>query len=233
MSGLDEVTEHEDGEDAVPEQGEETGPLRRCIATGDVRPKDGMIRFAVGPDGQLVPDLEERLPGRGLWLSAEGAALDRAIAKNLFSKAARRAVAVPPDFANRLSGLLQRRCLDHIGLARRAGQAVAGYEKVREALKSGHVGRNGPAPGLLVEASDASPDQRGKLTALAPGLPVVDSFSAADIAAALGRENAVHTLLAEGRIAGALQRDAGRLVGLRPSLRSVGGNPSAGPLDNA
>lgn len=233
MIGLDEVTEREDGEDAVPETGEETGPLRRCIATGSVRPKDGMIRFAVAPDGLLVPDLEERLPGRGLWLSAEGPALDRAIAKNLFAKAARRSVTVPPDLANRLTGLLQRRCLDHIGLARRAGQAVAGYEKVREALKSGHVGRNGPAPGLLVEASDASPDQRGKLTALAPGLPVVDSFTAVDIAAALGREHAVHTLLAQGRIAGAIRRDADRLAGLRPSLGRTGGDLSPSPIDNA
>jgi uncharacterized protein len=230
MTG-DEAKEREDGDDAATEL-DEKGPLRRCIATGAVGPKDGMIRFAVAPDGQLVPDLEERLPGRGLWLSAETPALDRALAKNLFAKAARRSVTVPPDLGGRLASLLERRCLHHLGLARRAGQAVAGYEKVREALKSGHVGRGGPRPGLLVEASDASPDQRGKLTALAPDLPVVDRFLAADIAAALGREHAVHTLVAEGRIASALRRDAGRLAGLRPMLRADGDSPS-GPTDNA
>lgn len=192
----------------------EKGPLRRCVATGTVQPKDGMIRFVVAPDGEIVPDLEERLPGRGLWLTAEPSAIAKALGKNLFAKAARRAVRVPPDLVERLERLLERRCLDAFGLARRAGQALAGYEKVREALKTNQVGRAGP-PSLLVEASDGSPDQRGKITALAPGMPVVDLFDSAAMAAALGRDHAVHAVVARGKLAKSLARDSARLKGIK------------------
>lgn len=192
----------------------EKGPLRRCVATGTVQPKDGMIRFVVAPDGEIVPDLEERLPGRGLWLTAEPSAIAKALGKNLFAKAARRAVRVPPDLAERLERLLERRCLDAFGLARRAGQALAGYEKVREALKTNQVARAGP-PCLLVEASDGSPDQRGKITALAPDMPVVDLFDSAAMAAALGREAAVHAVVARGKLAKSLARDSARLKGIK------------------
>ncbi|WP_247886784.1 RNA-binding protein [Azospirillum sp. SYSU D00513] len=203
---------------------DEKGPLRRCIATGAVQPKDGMIRFGIAPDGEVVPDLEERLPGRGLWISADRQALAKAVSKNLFSKAARRAVRVPPDFAGRIAGLLERRCLDALGLARRAGQALAGYDKVREALKHNQVARAG-APALLLEARDGSPDQRGKIRALAPRLPVVDLFDSAAIAAAMGREHAVHVVIARGRLADGLARDVARLKGLQ---EFAAGAPPAG-----
>jgi len=216
------------------EPGEDRVSARRCLASGSSGPRDGMIRFVVGPDGDLVPDVGERLPGRGMWLSADRSAVDRATAKNLFSKAARRSVRVPADLTSRLVELLSRRCLDHIGMARRAGQALAGYEKVREALKTGRVGRGGPVPALLVEATDASPDQRGKLTALAPGMPVIDAFPAVDLAAALGREHAVHAVVAQGRLADALRRDAGRLAGLRGfETHDDGTRPTLERNDNA
>jgi len=215
MAGLNDAIHSDSGDEWPVEAGDEKGPLRRCIATGVVQPKDGMIRFVIAPDGQVVPDLEERLPGRGLWLCADRAALEKTVAKNLFSKAARRAVRTPDDLAERLERLLARRCLDQIGLARRAGQALAGYEKVREALKGNRVGRSGPPPALLLEAADGSPDQRGKLTALAPGLPIVDLFESADLAAALGRDHAVHAVMARGRLAEGLSRDAARLGGIK------------------
>lgn len=231
MAGLNDAIDHEqaghdpDGIDAVTAgerlpADDEKGPLRRCIAGGGVQPKDGMIRFAIAPDGEVVPDLEETLPGRGLWLTAERSAVERATSKNLFAKAARRAVRVPPDLAVRLETLLERRCLDAFGLARRAGQALAGYEKVRDALKTGQVGRAGP-PGLLVEASDGSPDQRGKITALAPDMPVIELFGSAAIAAALGRDHAVHVVVARGRLANALVRDSARLKGIKGSVAGV------------
>jgi len=215
MAGLNDAIQMDFGAEWPVGADEEKGPLRRCIATGAVQSKDGMIRFVIAPDGEVVPDLEERLPGRGLWLSAERAALDKVIAKNLFSKAARRAVRTPGDLVERLERLLARRCLDSVGLARRAGQALAGYEKVREALKGNRVGRAGPPPGLLLEAADGSADQRGKLTALAPELPIVDLFESADLAAALGRDHAVHAVLARGRLADGLARDAARLKGIK------------------
>ncbi len=177
-----DATDLPDEGDAVPEMvdrlpaDDEKGPLRRCIASHAVHPKDGMIRFVIAPDGEVVPDLEETLPGRGLWVTADRAALAKAMGKSVFAKAARRAVKVPPDLAERLERLLERRCLNGLGLARRAGHVLAGYEKVREALKVNQVGRAGPPPALLVEAADGSLDQRGKVTALAPLLPVIDLF---------------------------------------------------------
>jgi uncharacterized protein len=217
-----DVAEDLPGDDTAAE---ETGPRRRCVATGAVGEKDAMIRFVASPDGEVFPDLEEKLPGRGMWLTADAAAVALAMRRNAFSKAARRSLRVPADLAAQLDRLLERRCLDRIGLARRAGQLVAGYEKVREALKNNSVGRSGP-PALLVEAADGSPDQRGKVTALAPRLPVVTLFGGDALANALGREVAVHAVVARGGLADALLRDARRLAGLRGG--ATGGAAQAG-----
>ncbi|PWC34389.1 hypothetical protein TSO352_15960 [Azospirillum sp. TSO35-2] len=214
MPDLD-AAEHEVAETERLPADDEKGPLRRCIASGTVHPKGGMIRFVIAPDGEVVPDLEEALPGRGLWVTADRDALAKAMSKSVFAKAARRAVKVPPDLAERLDRLLERRCLNGLGLARRAGHVLAGYEKVREALKANQVGRAGPPPALLVEAADGSLDQRGKVTALAPSLPVIDLFVSSALAAALGRDHAVHAVVARGRLASGLARDAARLKGLR------------------
>ena len=76
------------------------GPLRRCLATRAVRPKSALLRFVVGPDGTLVPDLAGRLPGRGLWITPERDIVASAAAKNLFAKAARERVVVPSDLVD-------------------------------------------------------------------------------------------------------------------------------------
>lgn len=210
-------------------------PLRRCIATGTVQPKAGMIRFVVGPDDSVVPDLEGVLPGRGLWLTAGRSEIERAVARNLFAKAARRAVKTDRTLPARLEMLLERRCLDLIGLARRSGQAVAGFEKVREALRAGRVGRAG-APGLLLAARDGAEDGRAKMRALAGGLPVLEQFDAAALGAALGRDNAVHAVLARGNLGDRLLAEAGRLAGLRgghqTSLLPAGPAPAGQPIND-
>jgi uncharacterized protein len=184
-----------------------TGPLRRCIATREVLPKELLVRFVVGPAADVVPDIAGKLPGRGLWVKAERAALANAVAKNLFAKAARTSVIVPADLVDRTVGLLLHRCLDLIGLARRAGQAVCGFEKVRDALRSGRVG-------IVLAAADGAADGRGKLEALAGELPILAQFTVAELSAALGRENVVHAALAPGRLAERLIVDAARLAGL-------------------
>jgi predicted RNA-binding protein YlxR (DUF448 family) len=204
-------------------RGRRDDPLRRCIVSGAIQAKDGMIRFVIGPDGTPVPDLEGRLPGRGLWVGAERRLLERAVAKNLFAKAARRAVRVDAGLPDQVARLVERRCLALIGLARRAGQVLAGYDKVHEALAAGRVGRSGP-PGLLLAASDGADDGRGKMRAIARGLPMVETFDAATLGAALGRERVVHALLARGSLADRLRAEAGRL----PLLRTSSGPAPAG-----
>lgn len=187
-------------------------PQRRCLASGQVLPKEQLLRFVVAPDGTVVPDLAERLPGRGLWLQARQDMMAKACARNLFAKAAKRQVRVPEDLATQVELLALRRCLDLLGLARRAGAAVAGFEKVKAALRAGEVG-------LLVQAADAADDGRQKIQALAravaPQTPLLQFCGAAELGAAVGREAAVHVGIAPGRFAEALLREARRLAGLR------------------
>jgi predicted RNA-binding protein YlxR (DUF448 family) len=184
-----------------------SGPLRRCIVTRDVLPKDVLLRFVIGPSGQVVPDVQGKLPGRGLWVKSERAALKSAVDKNHFAKAARRSVDVPSDLIGRTAGLLRQRCLDHLGLARRAGQVVCGFEKVRDALRAGRVG-------VLVAGSDGAADGCAKLKVMAGDLPALALFTVAELSAALGRGNVVHAALAPGRLAERLLVDAARLAGL-------------------
>lgn len=183
------------------------GPLRRCIVTREVLPKESLIRFTVGPAEDIVPDVTGKLPGRGLWVKADRATLASAIAKGLFAKAARRPVYVPPDLIERTAALLAQRCLELAGLARRAGQTAVGFEKVRDALRRERVG-------ALLAAADGAPDGRAKLKAMAGGHPVVALFTRAELSAALGRENAVHAAIAPGALAQRLIAESVRLMGL-------------------
>lgn len=185
--------------------------LRRCLATGESRPKTELLRFVVGPDDTLVFDLSERLPGRGLWLSADGQALERACAKRLFARAARQPLTVPADLAALVERALYRQALDLIGLARRAGQATAGFEKVKAKLAAGQVA-------LLIQAGDAAEDGRRKLSNLGraanPALPIIECFAAADLGRVLGREQVVHLAVAPGGLAERIAIVCGKLQAL-------------------
>ena len=135
---------------------------RRCIASGASRPRDGLLRFVVGPDGALVPDLAESLPGRGLWVSAERAALVKACERGLFARAARRPIVVAPGLIDEIERQLSARTLDVLGLARRAGALVTGFDKVQRALAERRVA-------VLVEASDGARHGRGAPRGKRPG----------------------------------------------------------------
>src|SRR3984885_4867341 len=145
---------------AMPEEEDESGPIRRCIVTGERLAKERMVRCAVDPEGVIVPDVAAALPGRGLWLTARRDIVALAIKKRAFDRAAKRPVKVPADLADRIEALLAQRCRDGIGLARRSGHAVAGFEKVAHALRAGGVG-------LLLAASDGAENGRQKVAALA------------------------------------------------------------------
>ncbi len=186
------------------------GTLRRCIVTRESRDRRAMVRFVVAPDGSIVPDLEERLPGRGFWLSADRDVVNTACAKNVFAKAARMKVTVPPDLADRVEERLVARCLNFIGLARRAGRAFAGFEKVKARLREGPVG-------LLIEASDGTPGGRSKVEGLAQGARRVGLFTGAELGRALGRDRTVHLVLESGALTNRLMAEAERLAGFRGS----------------
>jgi predicted RNA-binding protein YlxR (DUF448 family) len=196
-------------DETLPEADDEKGPLRRCIASGERMDPERMIRFVVGPEDRLVPDVAGKLPGRGMWVAAERAKLRQAIDKHLFAKAARRAVKVDPDLPDLVDRLVERQCLDTIGLAKRAGAAVAGFDKVEAMLRRGPVG-------VLIEASDGAADGRGKLRRLAPGAAIVSLFPADALAAAMGRDGiVVHIAVTRGGLAERLVAASDRLAGLR------------------
>lgn len=186
----------------------EGGPRRRCIAGRKALAAADMIRFVVGPDDVLVPDLAGRLPGRGMWLSAERGAVQSAVRGNLFAKTARAKVAVPRDLPEQLERLLVARCIDLVGLGRRAGGLVAGFDQVADGLRAGNLA-------LVLVASDAGEEGLRRMRALAGSVPVVQALTRAEIGGAIGRDEAVHVGLVPGGLAQRLLGELRRLKGFR------------------
>lgn len=215
--------EARDDDDVAAAAGESRHePMRRCIVTRSVRPRRELLRLVIAPDGSVVPDIDGKLPGRGLWITPSRAAVAEALKRGHIAKAAKRAVTTPADLAERIEAGLARRCLDLLGLARRAGQAAAGFEKVRAWLTEGKVG-------LLIQAADASPDGKRKLQGIGRGsVPVVEALTGAELAAALGRDTVVHVAVVPGRLASRLADEAQRLAGMRDG-RVLGTAPADGP----
>ena len=187
-------------------------PMRKCIVLGNERSKNELIRFVVGPDGNVVPDLEAKLPGRGLWLSAQRDVVSTASAKNLFARAARSKVRVPEDLADRLEGLLVARCISLLGMARRSGRVVSGYEKVRAYLQDGKGG-------IILAARNGAIGGRRKVRNRAPDLMEFDQLEMFELAQALGKETIVHAAVSQGPIADRLAIEFGRLGGFRETLK--------------
>lgn len=182
-------------------------PERRCIATGATGPKAGLIRFVVGPDGAMVPDLAGKLPGRGIWVAADPAALALAVKKRLFARAARAPVTVTGDLVPLVERLLAQRLIEAVSLARKAGQAVAGFEKVRDFLASGRAA-------VLIQAADGS--ERGKSKLRRPDNAAhVTCLTAQELGLAFGREHVIHAAVAAGGLARRVVEDAGRLAPMR------------------
>ncbi|MBI3439242.1 MAG: RNA-binding protein [Proteobacteria bacterium] len=186
---------------------------RRCVVSGEVLPEAQLIRFALGPDDVLVPDVAAKLPGRGAWVRANRSSVEHATKKNDFAHALKANAKAPDGLAALTETLLARRCLDLLGLARRAGAIAFGATQVEQAIRAKPLQ-------LLIEASDGAEEGREKLMALHIGLwgtppPAAGCFSAADLGVALGRERVIHACLLQERLAVALATDIGRLAGFR------------------
>ena len=188
---------------------------RRCIASGEVMPKERLLRFVAAPDATVAPDVAGKLPGRGLWVEATREAVDTAARKGLFSRAAKTKLDAGPDLSALVERLLSRRCLDGLGLARREGALVQGFEKTQVAVRSGKAA-------WLVEARDGAADGRDKLTRATLAAPrpveVCGAFSADELGLALGLDNVIHLALLAGRRAERWSEDVHRLAGFRPLL---------------
>lgn len=182
-------------------------PERKCIVSGDAQSKLGLIRFVVGPDGQIVADILGKLPGRGLWVSANRASLDEAVQKGLFSKAARQKVTVPEGLIQDIEAQLARRTVDLISLARKGGTAVAGYEKVKDWLLKDYAD-------VLVQSSDGSERGKSKLSTPYGGV-FIGWLTSDELGLAFGRQTVIHAALASGGLTSRIVEEAQRLKGVR------------------
>lgn len=195
---------------ARPRRGEDGE--RRCALTREVRDPEGMIRFVVDPGGEIVPDLARRLPGRGVWVTADTASVAEAARLNVFARSLKRPVRVDPALADRVDGLIERRVLEALALANKAGLVTIGFQKVDALVEGGRAF-------LLIQAHDASEGGRDKLTrkfaavARAQGLEpaLVTSLSTEQLSLAMGRSNVVHAALIHGGAAERFLTEAERL----------------------
>ena len=180
---------------------EKSATVRMCAVTRAVRPIDELIRFVVSPQGEVVPDLKRKLPGRGLWVSASRQAVAEAVRRRQFSKGFKRDVRVAPALAADTENLLIRSVIDALAMAAKAGQVVAGFGKVEDALSQGQAQ-------ALIHASDGAADGIRKLDAIARQnagindesnqIPVVRALTSEQLDLALGRSNVVHAALLAG-----------------------------------
>ncbi len=188
---------------------------RRDIVSGQVMDEAALVRFVAGPGGLVVPDLARKLPGRGLWVAADRASVETAVKKGAFSRAAKAKLAASADLADQVESLLRRRLLDGLGLAKRAGELISGFEKVASTLNAGKAA-------WLIEASDGAADGRRKILNVARKSPkppqLCGLFDAEELGLALGAENVIHTAFLAGRGADRWTNDVRRLSGFRPLL---------------
>jgi predicted RNA-binding protein YlxR (DUF448 family) len=202
---------------------------RRCLVSGEVLPETVLVRFVADPGGQVMPDIRAALPGRGMWVRAGRSAIAAAVARNLFSKAAKAPLRASQDLPQRTEALLVAQMQADLGLARRAGELVCGFDNVLRSLDEK------VPPIALVEASDGARDGRRKLAAaaLARGLTLatIDGLASDEIGLALGRGNVIHAALKPGRLAERLIFNAGRLGGFRAAC-SAEGSAGSTPVPN-
>ncbi|MCY3876086.1 MAG: RNA-binding protein [Rhodobacteraceae bacterium] len=186
-------------------------PRRRCIVTGISAPRSSLIRFVVGPERTIIPDVRGNLPGRGIWVAPDAAALERAAGRKLFSRAARMAVEASPSLVNDVDAILSARVVELIALARKAGKAVSGFEKTRALVRSGRAA-------ILFHATDGSGRERSRLPGSrghATAGTLFRCLSGAEMGLAFGRERVIHAAMAKGGLSDRIVADARRLSRFR------------------
>ena len=185
----------------------ESGPERKCIATGEVRPKSELIRFVVGPENALYPDLANKLPGRGIWVTATRAALETAVKKNHFQRAAKAPIRVSDTLVSDIEQQLARRVVDLLSLSRKSGVAVSGYEKVKDVLAK-------ETAEVLLQAEDGSSRGKSKLSTPHFG-HYIGWLTADELGMAFGRQTVIHAALGAGGLTQRVVEEAQRLKGFR------------------
>ena len=187
---------------------------RKCIVRNQVLPAAELLRFVINDDGMVLPDIHARAPGRGVWVTADRSCIEQAC-KKVFSRGFKRNACVPADLAEQVELQLRRFCLDLMALARRSGDLLGGYEKVRSEIRKAR-------PGWIIEAKDGSEGGREKILALCLGVwdevPLVGCFDAGELGKVFGQSHANHVLMHSGAIASNLGLQLQRLSGFTPII---------------
>lgn len=201
---------------------DETGPERTCVVTRRKGAPEAMIRFVVGPDGSVVPDVRRKLPGRGVWLTANAEVIEKAVLTQAFRRGFKMNVAVSPGLAAEIDALFERDALQSLAMSNKAGVVTTGFAKVEAALAAGRVA-------ALVHAADGGDDGIRKLEAAArqatilhpaPGGPPISIkvFTSQQLDLALGRTNVIHAALAAGPASDAFLTRCRRSILYREAL---------------
>ncbi len=180
------------------------------------------MRFVVGPEQRVIFDVAATLPGRGLWLSAGPDVIGLALRRGVFARAAKAQVNVPADLAGLVGAALKRRIAELVGLARRGGGAISGFETAREWLVAGKAG-------LVIQACDGSLEERARFIG-GRSVAVVAPLSGAELGQVFGREHAVHVVIGAGKLAKMIEIEANRLAGVAGGQTSGHIAPSVGPM---
>lgn len=179
---------------------------RTCIVTGETRSRSDLLRFVAGPEGKVVFDLSAKLPGRGIWIVPKRSAVEQAVNKKLFSRAAKEKAVAAAELPDQVAQALRQHALERLSFCRKAGVLVTGFEKVRETVEKGQTA-------VLIHASDAGDDGAAKLDSKYKDGMIVTCFSRAELGQVTARENAVHLAIMPGAVAKSFIFAARRLTG--------------------
>jgi uncharacterized protein len=204
----------------------EEGSQRTCIVTRAKLPPDELMRFVLSPDGEVVPDLKRKLPGRGVWVQATAKTVAEAVRRKAFTRGFKESAQAPADLAERVDALLEKDALQSLSMANKAGLVVAGAFKVESEIAS-------QAPAALIHARDGSPDGARKIAAalmrrgeMAAQAPRVEMFASSQLDLALGRANVIHAALRKGAASDAFLARCRRLAHYRA------GGMAEGPVEH-
>ncbi len=186
--------------------------FRTCAQTRESLQQNELIRFVADESGNIFPDISARAPGRGVWVKAQAQVLEAAIKNNAFSRSLKRVAKPNSQLIDETIKALKSKILGLIGLSRRAGVLITGFDKVEDAIKKA-------PPAFIIEAFDGSADGRGKIIGLSKkwkDVPIIGIFSTAELEAAIGRENIIHAILVKGQFSQNFAMELRRLEGFIP-----------------
>jgi hypothetical protein len=203
-------------------------PLRTCVVTRAKLPPTALIRFVVDPDGRVVPDLGRRLPGRGIWVTAEKRSVTEAVSRNVFSKVLRRKVMADADLPQQIERLLARRLADALSLANKAGLVTTGFSRIDAAIAAGSVA-------ALLHGSDSAEDGQRKLNRKFLAISkeagqepiILRELTVDELSLALGRLNVVHAALSAGGATTKFLNEANRIARYRSGTPALSGEDAA------